>query len=297
MMMRMIMMRVTKLKTFNIVHIFTCMLHWKSSSNEKVWCAKQLIFAVCLQTVCRVKHWILPGYGSVIFIYTYIYILLPGHGREGYWIAANIVILDDTILYCIFVSLVANHCNGVMHVWQSWAKLLNVSQISRSAWFSFSCSTLTWKVKSSAPEILEILLRPSGTGSTLTVINTCEGSFGSRLTFFPVCWLLKSVSNSISLTRSAEKCWVMRCPRKKKTSHRCCGNLFSRVYSMAAPEILFNHDVIYRAERRSDSRSSENITHIKIEEGWRANSDAPGSDCVIALAMVELYKISKCFFQ
>lgn len=60
--------------TFNIVHIFTCMLRWKSSSNERVWRAKQLIFAVCLQTVCRVKHWILPGYGRVIFIYTYIYI-------------------------------------------------------------------------------------------------------------------------------------------------------------------------------------------------------------------------------
>lgn len=64
--------RMVKLRTFNIVHIFTCMLHWKSSSNQRVWLAKQLIFAVFLQTVCRVKHWILPGYGRVIFIFTLI---------------------------------------------------------------------------------------------------------------------------------------------------------------------------------------------------------------------------------
>lgn len=142
MMMMRLMIRMMKLKRFFkiIVHILTCMLRWKSSSTERVWCAKQLNFFLlyACKTVCRVKHWILPGYGRVIFIYTYILILLPGHGREGYWIAANIVILDDTILYCIFVFFVANHCNGVMHVWQARAELFSTCWISRSAWFSFS---------------------------------------------------------------------------------------------------------------------------------------------------------------
>lgn len=141
------------------------MLHWKS---KRVWRVKQPTFAVCLQTVCRVKHWILPGYGRVIFIYTYIYILLPGHGREGYWIAATIVILDDTILYCIFVSLVANHCNEEMHVWQSWTRL------SLKCWevldlLYLSCvSTNVLDVKSCAPDILQL------TDWRLTVLNTSE---------------------------------------------------------------------------------------------------------------------------
>lgn len=143
------------MNTLNIVHIFTCMLHWKS---ERVWCVKQLIFAVCLQTVCRVKHWILPGYGRVIFIYTYIYILLPGHGREGYWIAATIVILDDTILYCIFVSLVANHCNGEMHVWQSWAELFPKYRGALDLPYRGCVSTSALEVKSNAPKLLQILL-------------------------------------------------------------------------------------------------------------------------------------------
>lgn len=176
------------------------MLHWKSSSNERVWRAKQLIFAVCLQTVCRVKHWILPGYGRVIFIYTYIYILLPGHGRKGYWIAAYIVILDDTILYCIFVSLVAHHCNRVMHVWQSWAKLLTISQISRSAWFWLSGlhfhSSLeieikcTWNIRNPAFAQLG-----RATRWRMSVINTSGCSFGITSDFLYGAW---GVSDSIS---------------------------------------------------------------------------------------------------
>lgn len=138
------------------------MLRWKSSSIQRVWCAKQLIFLLyACKTVCRVKHWILPDYGRVIFIYTYILILLPGHGRGsgGYSIAAMIVILDDTILYCIFVFFVANHCNGLMHVWQARAELCSTSSISRCVSFSLPAvgvSAHALQVISNAPKLYEL---------------------------------------------------------------------------------------------------------------------------------------------
>lgn len=89
---------------------------------------------------------------------SYIYIYLPGLGRMGYWIAANIVILKDTVLL-ISVSWDANPCKESYMFWaELFPKCLGVFDVA------YQGPSLVLEAKSSAPTILQTLLSPSWEG-------------------------------------------------------------------------------------------------------------------------------------